>query len=62
MEECVAVPPSSAVEPARRPNLELRIRLPAPLLLSIDALIGERFIDRGDAVRALLYAGLRAQP
>ena len=41
---------------------ELRIRVPAPLLLSIDALIGERFVDRGEAVRALLYAGLRVQP
>jgi hypothetical protein len=42
--------------------LEVRVLVPAPMLLSIDALIGKRYMDRAEAIRALLHDALRAQP
>jgi hypothetical protein len=51
MEECVAVPPTAAVERSRRPNLELRIRLPAPLLVC--GVEGPRLIVRAGRIPSL---------
>jgi hypothetical protein len=58
-ESAATLPPFN---PERQPMLEVRVRLPAPMLVEIDALIGTRHLDRSEAIRALLHAGLRGQP
>jgi metal-responsive CopG/Arc/MetJ family transcriptional regulator len=46
----------------REPVFELRVRVPAELVAALDALVDKRYVGgRSEAVRALLYAGLRAQ-
>jgi hypothetical protein len=62
MDTSAAPAPSFPPDQSRQPSLEVRVRVPAPLLVEIDALIGQRYLDRAEAVRALLYAGLRSQP
>jgi hypothetical protein len=46
----------------RQPTLAVHVRVPIGILVEIDALIGARFADRSEAIRGLLYAGLRAHP
>ena len=58
-ESAANLPP---LNPERQPMLEVRVRLPAPMLLEIDALIGRRCLDRAEAIRALLHDALRGQP
>ena len=52
----------SASEPSRRPRLDVPITLPSALLLAIDALVGEKYLDRSEAIRSLLHDALRSQP
>jgi len=58
-ESAASLPP---LNPERQPAFEVRVRLPAPMLLKIDELIGARFVDRAEAIRGLLYDALRSQP
>jgi hypothetical protein len=54
----VSDPPASAEDP-RRPRLDVHITLPPELMLQIDELVGRRYMDRSEAIRALLHVGLR---
>jgi hypothetical protein len=58
-ESAASLPPFN---PERQPAFEVRVRLPARMLLKIDELIGARFVDRAEAIRGLLYDALRWQP
>jgi hypothetical protein len=44
------------------PWVVAHVRVPASMLLEIDALIGKRFIDRAEAIRSLLRDALRGRP
>ena len=62
LDETGRFPPSDAAgkEPQRGVQ-DVRVRLPKPLLHKIEALIGLRYADRGEAIRNLLHTALRAE-
>ena len=53
------LPEAGLARPHRDPAHEVRVRLPRPLLSAIDALLGERYADRSEAIRALLFQALK---
>jgi hypothetical protein len=55
------LPCEAAAAAVERRVHEVRVRLPSPLLLKIEGLVGSRFVSRPEAIRGLLYEALKGQ-